>query len=78
MHHAISVPALISLLEALLAGITEFGCHPGVGTDDDFPYGFERSIEVTRLCNSRIREAIDAAGIDLRSYSELWKLLSRD
>jgi predicted glycoside hydrolase/deacetylase ChbG (UPF0249 family) len=71
LPRAISVEALIDLLSALPNGVTELGCHPGVGTDDDLPYGSERSIEVQSLCDPRIRTAIETHGIQLRSYSEL-------
>jgi len=71
MHEAISVESLQNLLMALKPGITELGCHPGVGTDDDPPYGVERSIEVATLCDQRIRAFIDEANISLRSFIEL-------
>jgi predicted glycoside hydrolase/deacetylase ChbG (UPF0249 family) len=68
---AISVEALLRLVGALPIGVTELGCHPGVGTDDDLPYGCERSIEVRVLCDPRIRSAIERDDIDLRSFAEL-------
>ena len=70
MHEAISVESLLNLLTALPAGITELGCHPGVGTDDDLPYGVERSIEVAALCDRRVRAFIDEREISLRSFTD--------
>jgi predicted glycoside hydrolase/deacetylase ChbG (UPF0249 family) len=71
LREGISVEALIDLLAALPIGVTELGCHPGIGTDDDLPYGIERAIEVRCLCDPRIRSALDTYGIELRSFAEL-------
>ncbi len=68
---AISVEALVDLLGRLSHGVTELGCHPGVGTDEDLPYGRERSMEVKSLCDPRTRSAIIRYGLELRSFSEL-------
>jgi chitin disaccharide deacetylase len=71
LPQAISVESLLNLLADLPVGVTELGCHPGVGTDDDFPYGAERSVEVRTLCDPRIRAALSFHGIDLRSHGQL-------
>jgi predicted glycoside hydrolase/deacetylase ChbG (UPF0249 family) len=42
-----------------------------VGTDDDQPYGVERSIEVQALCDSRVRAIISERGIELCSFADL-------
>jgi len=68
---AISVEALLAVLGELQIGVTELSCHPGVETDDDFPYGVERSIELQSLCDPRIRSAIATYDIELRSFDEL-------
>ncbi len=68
---AIKVEALVDLLAALPDGVTELGCHPGVRTDDDLPYGRERSIEVQTLCDPRVRAALATNGITLCSYVDL-------
>ena len=70
-HEAITVEALLAILSGLEPGITELGCHPGIGTDHDLPYGLERSMEVTTLRDSRIRSALEAHGIELRSFAQL-------
>jgi predicted glycoside hydrolase/deacetylase ChbG (UPF0249 family) len=68
---AIEVDALVNLLAALPEGVTELGCHPGLGTDHDLPYGRERSIEMQTLCDPRVRAAIAANGIRLCSYEDI-------
>jgi predicted glycoside hydrolase/deacetylase ChbG (UPF0249 family) len=71
LPEAISVAALLDLLAALPPGVSELGCHPGAGTDDDLPYGTERSIEMRTLCDPRIRAATSTYGIKLRSFADL-------
>jgi predicted glycoside hydrolase/deacetylase ChbG (UPF0249 family) len=68
---AITVTALLGLLAAFPLGVTELGCHPGVGTDDDLPYGSERAIEVQTLCDPRVRSALTANGIELCSFADV-------
>jgi predicted glycoside hydrolase/deacetylase ChbG (UPF0249 family) len=68
---AISVERLVSLVTALPPGTTELGCHPGDPVDLESSYRAERAREVETLCDPRLREALDAAGIELRSFSEL-------
>jgi predicted glycoside hydrolase/deacetylase ChbG (UPF0249 family) len=65
---AIEVDALLALLTALPGGVTELGCHPGLDDDVDSMYRAERAVEVTTLCDPRVRAAIDAAGIRLRAF----------
>jgi chitin disaccharide deacetylase len=71
LHDFITVDALLGVLAALPMGVTELGCHPGVGTDDDLPYGRERSIEVQTLCQPRVRAALAAQAIELCSFAEI-------
>jgi chitin disaccharide deacetylase len=68
---AIGVEALLDLLATLPPGVTELGCHPGVGTDDDLPYGTERSVEVQALCDPRVRAALAANEIELCSFADI-------
>jgi len=67
----ISVESLLKVLARLGEGWTELGCHPGLGEDYDSMYLTERQIEVKTLCDARIRAAIAALGIELRSYHNL-------
>lgn len=68
---AITVEALIGLIDSLPAGVTELGCHPGLGVDGESSYGRERAREVATLCDPRVRAKIDSEGVALRSFAEL-------
>jgi len=70
-HGAITTAALLELIRDLPEGITELGCHPGVATDDDVPYGRERSLELEALCHPHVRELISAQGIELTSFADV-------
>jgi predicted glycoside hydrolase/deacetylase ChbG (UPF0249 family) len=58
---AISAAALATLVAGLPAGVTELGCHPGLGEVDSV-YGPEREIELATLCDPSVRAAVEAAG----------------
>jgi predicted glycoside hydrolase/deacetylase ChbG (UPF0249 family) len=53
-------------------GVTELSCHPGY-IDPDFVSGYstEREAELVALCQPRVRQMVDAEGIELISYHEL-------
>ena len=68
LPEAISVEGLIRTLLALPPGVTELSCHPGLDDDVDSMYRTERAMEVSALCDLRVRATIDAAGIELRSF----------
>lgn len=70
-HEAISVESLMKLLAELPAGITELGCHPGLGSDLKTMYVNEREHEVRALCDPRISDVIDRQKITLCSFHEL-------
>jgi predicted glycoside hydrolase/deacetylase ChbG (UPF0249 family) len=70
---SISVEGLIKTLAELPTGITELGCHPGLGDDLDTMYGKERIEEVKALCDPRVRAAIIAGGIELYSFHNIAK-----
>ena len=73
---AINVGALIALLPSLSSGITELGCHPGLGDSIESVYRSEREQEVKTLCNPRVRWALAYQEIQLGSFndvSDLWK-----
>lgn len=67
----IGVDALRALIEALPSGITELGCHPGLGEDLESMYRVERAEEVRTLIDPRIRATIIAQGVDLRSFRDI-------
>jgi chitin disaccharide deacetylase len=68
---AITVEALVDVIETLPAGVTELACHPAAELDHDSDYGEERIREVETLCDPRVRAAIDRCGVDLRSFADL-------
>jgi predicted glycoside hydrolase/deacetylase ChbG (UPF0249 family) len=69
---AIDVASLLRLIEALPAGITELGCHPGeVDGAFESMYGSERAREVRALCDPRVRERIASVGVRLCSFGDL-------
>jgi len=71
----ITVDALVSLVMDLPPGITELGCHPGLGDDLDTMYRDERLQEVRSLCDLRVRAAIARCGVQLRSFAALSALV---
>ena len=68
---AITVEALVEVIETLPAGVTELGCHPAAELDHDSVYGEERIREVETLCDPRVRAAVDRCGVDLCSFADL-------
>ncbi len=68
---AITVSALIDIIEGLPRGITELACHPGLGEDSGSTYDHERTQEVEILCDPRVREALDREGVALRSFADV-------
>jgi predicted glycoside hydrolase/deacetylase ChbG (UPF0249 family) len=63
---AITVEALVRLIEDLPPGVTELGCHPGERDDTlDSMYSTERVAELKVLCDPRVRAAIRQCGVRL-------------
>ena len=67
---AISIEGLLSLIRGLGPGVTELGCHPGLGTDLESSYLHEREREVEALCDPGVSAAVEAEGIALRSFRD--------
>jgi predicted glycoside hydrolase/deacetylase ChbG (UPF0249 family) len=67
----ITPDALISLLSHLQHDVTELGCHPGHAAPANTMYGKERCVEVSTLCDPRVRSAAVALGIELISFHDL-------
>jgi predicted glycoside hydrolase/deacetylase ChbG (UPF0249 family) len=65
----IDVEALLGVLAALPEGVTELGCHPGLGADHDSEYDVEREQELRTLCDPRVRALIDAEAIELVTFA---------
>jgi len=67
----ISVPALVALLTRLPAGVTELCCHPATGQPSGDQYGPARPKELQTLCDPRIRTALAANHVMLRTFKNL-------
>lgn len=67
----ITVDRLVELIEALPAGWTELGCHPGLGVEGESSYARERTVEVETLTDPRVRAAVEASGVELRSFADV-------
>ena len=68
---AITVEALVSVIEGLPPGITELACHPAAAAEGASVYDEERVVEVNSLCDPRVRDAIARRGIALRSFATI-------
>lgn len=68
---AISFDAFTEIIRGLKPGTTELACHPGLGADTGSPYDREREQEVEVLCDPRVAEALDRAGVALRSFADI-------
>jgi hopanoid biosynthesis associated protein HpnK len=65
---------VLALLAVLPQGVSELYCHPAAGPSAamaSYQRGYDHAGEVAALTSSRVRAAIDDAGIDLVSYAEL-------
>ena len=71
LQQFIRVEGLLNILKELEPGITELGCHPGLNDDLVTMYRAERETEVETLCDTRVRAALAAEGIELCSFHQL-------
>ena len=67
----ISVESLLGILDTLPAGVVELGCHPAARIDFQSTYLDERLLELTTLCDARVRRAIDDLSLRLVTFSEV-------
>lgn len=67
----IGTGSLVATIEALAPGWTELACHPGYADDLESIYLHEREQEVRALCHSEVKQALQSAGVALRSFSAL-------
>ena len=68
---SITPEAIMGIISSLAPGTTELACHPGYAGDLDTMYREERAAEVAVLCDPRVREALDAARVELVSFGDL-------
>ncbi|MGH9135749.1 MAG: carbohydrate deacetylase [Acidimicrobiales bacterium] len=67
----ITVEALVRVIGSLPAGVTELGCHPATTDDVEGAYRAERLQEVEALCDPRVRAALAASRVALRSFASV-------
>lgn len=67
----ISVANLLAIFQKLPPGVSELGCHPGADEALDSSYRAERMKEVATLCDPRLREGLELAGIELVCFGNL-------
>jgi predicted glycoside hydrolase/deacetylase ChbG (UPF0249 family) len=67
----IAVDALLALIADFPQGITELSCHPSLDDNVESMYRSERTMEMSTLCDPRVRDAVSAAGVRLRSFRNL-------
>jgi chitin disaccharide deacetylase len=67
---AVGVDHLVRVLGELPPGTTELCCHPGYAGDLDSMYRDERAEELRTLCDPRVRAALAAEDIELRSFHD--------
>ena len=65
----VSVEHLLEVIRDLPAGVTELGCHPGLGSDHQSGYARERELEVVALCHPRVKDMVRSAGVRLTSFA---------
>lgn len=59
------------ILGSLAPGITELVCHPGFSNQLNTMYRDERPVELSVLCDPRVRLAVSALGIELCSFHDI-------
>lgn len=69
-HEGITVEAALKILRELPDGVTEMACHPAAVPESTSVYRNERVIEYETLCDPRLREALKAEKIELRSFRD--------
>jgi predicted glycoside hydrolase/deacetylase ChbG (UPF0249 family) len=67
---AVTVERLCAIVQDLAEGATELCCHPASAYDASMSYGPERVAELEALCDERVREAVDRAGVRLGTFRE--------
>lgn len=68
---AISPEHLIELIETLLSGWTEIGCHPAAGPVPTSSYDAERQVELRTLCDPRVKNLLNVSDVQLCSFAQV-------
>jgi predicted glycoside hydrolase/deacetylase ChbG (UPF0249 family) len=74
----VGVASLLGMLETEVGeGVTELICHPGYPDAELVSsYALERECELRTLCDPRVRQALDRAGIRLVGFRDLAHLIA--
>jgi predicted glycoside hydrolase/deacetylase ChbG (UPF0249 family) len=72
----LTIANFTKILLSLLAGVVELGCHPGYGEDLASPYRFERTREISVLCNMQTRQNVAGLGFELCHFGSLGKIMN--
>lgn len=73
---AITVGALVEILDKLPSGVVELACHPGDASDVSTHYRSERAVEQRVLCDPAVRLAVEREEITLCSFADVTDLLT--
>ncbi len=76
-EEAVTLENLLAILESLREGTTEVMCHPGLVDEQllaESIYGRPREKELELLCHPRVRDKIDALGIELVNFGVLGRV----
>lgn len=68
---AISPEHLIELIESLLPGWTEIGCHPAAGPVPSSSYDAEREIELETLRDPGVKNLLNVTSVQLCSFAHV-------
>ena len=71
LPEALTVENFIQIVRSLPEGTTELGCHPGYDDGLATAYGRERALEVSVLCDVKLREALRHMRIRLCSFADI-------
>jgi len=69
LPEAITLESLLTLLASFSLGVTELACHPAAELEAGSSYAAERPAELQVLCDPRLKAAVEAEGIELRSFA---------
>lgn len=69
LHDAIGVTALCEIIRRTPPGVTDLACHRGYADGLESVYRLERAIEVTVLCDPRVRAVAGEQGIEFVNFT---------
>jgi predicted glycoside hydrolase/deacetylase ChbG (UPF0249 family) len=70
-HDRISIDALNALIAGFRQHVTELACHPAADVDIATTYATERLVELSTLCDERVRQTVERIGIALVKFEDV-------